>query len=150
MRDSPPTLYRTHMACPFIQICAPIYNGVSPCSTFAHHLYHQDLPHTGKITPRLHIDAICNQTSVLRGLDHSDRVALGRAEHVNSTNRSSPGVPRTGMRDRHDPRPVARTRPGSLVQGSGSCCAGCANEATSGPRSLAGRGWDPMGRARFG
>ena len=24
------------MACPFIQICAPIYNGVSPCSTFAH------------------------------------------------------------------------------------------------------------------
>ena len=65
----------------------------------------------------------------------------GRATHVN---RSSLGVPLTGMGDRHDPHPVARTQPGSSVKGSRPCRAGCANEAASGPRSLAGQGRDPM------
>ena len=92
------------MVHPFIQICTPIYHSVSPCSTFAyhkltHHLDHQHFPHTGKITPCLRIDAILHQSGVLHGPGHSDLVARGRAKHTNSTNRSSPGVPRTGMRD---------------------------------------------------
>ena len=36
VRDSPPTLHMACMVRPFIQIYVPIYNGISPCSTFAH------------------------------------------------------------------------------------------------------------------
>jgi len=145
MRGSPPTLYRTRMVYPFIRIYAPIYNGISPCSTFTHQKLTTsttNISRTQEKSPRasthLRIDAICHQMGVLRGPGHSDRVAWGWAKHVNSTNRSSPGVPRTGMRDPHNPRPVTRTRPAILLRGSGPCRAGCANGATSGPRSLAG------------
>jgi len=119
VRDLPLTLYRTHMAHPFIRICVPIYNGVSPCSSFAHHLDHQHLPHTRKIIPCLHAPPhrykLPPHTGVLRGPGHSDRVAWEWAKHINSTNRISPWMPRMGMRDRHDPCAVARTRPGSSV-----------------------------------
>ena len=94
------------MACPFIRICVPIYNGISPCSTFAHQKLTTsttNISHTQEKSPRssthLRINAICYQTGVLLGPGHSDRVALGRAKHINSTNRGSSGVPRTDMRD---------------------------------------------------
>ena len=81
---------------------------------------------------------------MLRSPGYLNHVAQGWAKHVKSTNHSLPGVPRTGMQNQHDPSPVARTRPGSSVQCSEPCRTGCAHEAASGPRSLAGRGWDPM------
>ena len=81
------------MVRPFIQICTPIYNGVSPCSTFAYQKLTTstiNISHTQEKSPRasthLCIDTICHQTSVLRGPGHSDRVARGQAKHVNSTN----------------------------------------------------------------
>ena len=58
------------MARPFIRIGVPIYNGVSPCSTFARRKLTTattNIPRTQEKSPRasthLHIDAICHQTS---------------------------------------------------------------------------------------
>ena len=77
----------------------PIYNSVSPCSTFVHQKLttsttnisrtQEKLPHA---STHLCINAMCHQTSLLRGPGHSDHVAQGRAKHINSTNYSLPGV----------------------------------------------------------
>ena len=149
-RLSTNTVQDTH-GTPFIRICAPIYNGVSPCSNFTHQKLTTSTTNisrteekSSRASTHLRIDAICHQTGVLRGPGHSDRMARGRAKHINSANCSLPGVPRTVMRDRRDPRPVAGAWPRGSVQGSGPCRARCVNEVASGPRSLAGRGLDPM------
>ena len=76
----------------------PIYNGVPPCSTVAHQnltTSTTNISHTRETSPRtsmhLRINAIHHQTGVLCGPGHSDRVARGRAKHINSTNAVHPG-----------------------------------------------------------
>ena len=100
-------LYGTCMAHIFIWVCALLYNGVSP-STFVHHLGHQ---HLLAPPPR------CSRHQA--GANARPRL-LGNKPIDQCQPQSAWGA-RTGMQDRRDPRPVARTRPGSSVQGD-SCC----------------------------
>ena len=82
-------LYSTRMARPFIQICIPIHNGISPCSPLTHqthHLDHQHLLHTGKIFPRLLVPLYRYNSPLNRGVLHgsgySDRVMRGQAKSL--------------------------------------------------------------------
>ena len=62
------------MARPFIRICVPIYNGVSPCSTFARRglaTLTTSISRTQEGSPcastHLRIDAVCQRTGILCG-----------------------------------------------------------------------------------
>jgi len=57
---------------------------------------------------------------MLHGPDRSGHMVCRRNKRIDQRQPQSTGGARTGMLDRHDPRPVARTRPGSLLQGD-SC-----------------------------
>ena len=162
------------MACPLLQICVPIDNGVSHCSPHAHqtthHLNHQHLPHLGRIIPRLLVPLYRYNSPLNRGVLHgsgySDLVMRGKAKNVHSTNHISPGMPRMGTLDEGRINPIARTRQdrqrgtgsqeersGSSVQSSGLCLNGCAKDSASGPRRMARCRWNccgPTGKRNLG
>jgi len=151
------------MACPFIQICAPIYNGVSPCSTFAHQKLTTsttNISRTWEIPSRasshLCIDKIRHQTEVCctaqtirtawRG-DSPSALAAPAAAHrgcpewvrgMNATLVQLPEHGRTGGEGQGSGGGGDR----GAVRRSGLCRAGCAHETASGPRSLAEWGYD--------
>ena len=117
----------------------------------AHHLDHQPLPHTGKIIMHLRIDTVHHQAEVC---------CMAQATQA-AWHRDGPGALAAPAASRRGCTEWAHGTDATLVQspehgrmgdggrrvvrGSGPCHTGCANETASGPRSLAGWGWDSIG-----
>jgi len=147
------SLYGMCMAHIFIRVCTLIYNGGSP-STFARHLSHQYLPQMAP-PPR------CSRhqaRGVLHGPDHSGRVACGRNNCIDQRQpQSTVGCPnghvgptRPSSNRRNTAREFGARRFMSqcsvqVNSAARPCCAGCANETTSGRRSVVAWAWGPIG-----
>jgi len=166
------TTTRTHpgtrVAHPFIQICTPIYHGVSPCSNFAHQKLTISTTNisctqekSSHASSHLRIDTIRHQTEVfcmaqanritrceeklstLTAPTASRRRCPKWLRGTDTTLVQSPEHGRMGSEGRGSLGGGGRGgRPVSSRWGSRPCCTGCAHETASGPRSLAGQSYD--------
>jgi len=158
-------LYGTRMVHILIWVCALIYNSVSP-SNLARHLGHQYLPQTAEVILRLlappprcshHQAEACCTAQTARAAWH----ATGTSALI-SANRSSPGVPEracgTDVTLGHSPehgsgvrcKGIHVTVSGARQFHSSAMVRRMWNETTSGCRSLAARGRDPVGAHYLG
>ena len=137
------------MAHPFIRICTPIYHGVSPCSTFAYHKLTTsttNISHTQEKSPRA---SASMQFATNRACCAAQATRTSWRGDGPST-QTAPTTARRGCPKQAcgtDTTLVQSPEHGPRVRckapfGARPCRAGCANGATSSPRSLAWRGRD--------